>query len=43
MAVLIFWLADRYIPPFHEALKQLLPWLHQALDSVQNWLEKKQG
>jgi phage shock protein PspC (stress-responsive transcriptional regulator) len=41
MMVLIVWLADHYIPQFHEALKQLPPLLHQAIDSVQNGLEKR--
>ena len=38
--VLIVWLADRYVPQFHEVLKQLPPVLHQAVDSVQHWLER---
>jgi phage shock protein PspC (stress-responsive transcriptional regulator) len=37
---LVFWLADHYIPQFHEAMKQLPPLLHQAVDSVQCWLER---
>jgi len=41
IAILSFWLADHYIPQFHEALKQLPPLLHQAIDSVQSWLEKR--
>ena len=38
--VLIVWVADRYVPQFHEVLKQLLPLLHQAVDTVQKWLER---
>lgn len=41
IAVLVFWLADHYIPQFHEALKQLPPLLHQAVDSIQSWLDKR--
>lgn len=41
IAVLSFWLADHYIPQFHEALKQLPPLLHHGIDAVQSWLEKK--
>ncbi len=38
---LIVWLADRYVPGCHEALKQLPPLLHRAVDSIQLWLERK--
>ena len=38
--VLSLWFADRYIPQFHEVLKQLPPLLHQAVDSVQRWLDR---
>ncbi len=38
--VLVVWLADRYLPQVHEALKQLPPLLQQALDSVQRWLDR---
>ncbi len=41
MIVLMVWLADHYIPQFHEALKQLPPLLHRAIDSLQGWLEKR--
>ena len=39
LAVLI-WCLDQYVPQFHEALKQLPPWLHQGVDSIQHWLER---
>lgn len=39
--ILAVWLLDRYVPQFHELLKQALPVLHQALDSAQGWLEKQ--
>ena len=39
--VLVVWLADRFIPQFHEALKHLPALLHQAIDSLQQWLEKR--
>ncbi|MCF7688847.1 MAG: PspC domain-containing protein [Cephaloticoccus sp.] len=35
--VLAVWLADHYIPEFHEWLQQLGPVLHHALDSVKAW------
>lgn len=38
--VALIWLADHYVPQFHEALKQLPPLLHQAIDSVQKWLDR---
>ena len=39
--VLVVWLADRYSPHFHEALKELPPLLHRGVDAVQGWLEKR--
>jgi len=36
----VIWLGDHYVPQFHEALKQLPPLLHQAVDAVQKWLER---
>lgn len=38
---LIIWLADRYVPGCHEALKQLPALLHRGVDSVQQWLERQ--
>ena len=38
--VAVIWLADHYVPQFHEALKPLPPLLHQAVDAVQRWLER---
>jgi hypothetical protein len=42
IAVLVLgvWFADHSIPQFHEALKQVPPLLHQAVDSVQRWLDR---
>lgn len=36
----LLWLADRYVPGFHEVMKQIPPLLHQAIDSFQHWLER---
>ena len=38
--VVLVWVADHYMPQIHESLKQLLPLLHQALDSFQRWLDR---
>ena len=38
---LVVWLADRYVPGCHEALIQLPPLLHRAVDAIQQWLERK--
>ena len=38
--VVAIWCLDRYVPGFHEGLKQIPPLLHQAVDSVQNWLDR---
>ena len=35
--VLLIWLADRYVPHAHEALQQLPPAIHQAVDTVKQW------
>jgi len=40
VAAVALWLAVRYIPHVHEALKQVPPLLHQAIDAGQRWLEK---
>lgn len=40
LAILI-WLADRYIPHFHEALMNLPAALHQAADNVKEWWSRK--
>lgn len=37
LLVICIWLADHYIPQFHEWLQQLGPVLHHALDSVKDW------
>lgn len=39
--VLLVWLADRYVPQAHEALQNLPPVLHHAIDSVQQWWDKR--
>lgn len=39
--VLTLWLLDRYVPAFHEVLKTVPPVLHQAVDSVQQWLDRR--
>ena len=38
--VVIVWLLDHYVPQFHEAVQQIPPLLHQAIDTVQHWLER---
>ncbi len=37
--VALVWLANHFSPEFHNALKQVPPLLHQAIDDVQRWLE----
>jgi phage shock protein PspC (stress-responsive transcriptional regulator) len=39
--VMIIWLADHYVPRFHEMLLNLPPVIHQFMDSVQAWWDKK--
>jgi phage shock protein PspC (stress-responsive transcriptional regulator) len=38
--VLVVWLANRHVPRFHEALQNLRPACHQALDSLRQVLDK---
>jgi len=38
---LVILLADRYLPQAHEALKNLPPVIHEAVDSVQRWWDKR--
>ena len=39
--VLLVWLADHYVPSVHEALQNLPPVLHRAIDAVQQWWDKR--
>ncbi len=38
--VMAVWLADHYVPRFHEMLQNLPPVIHQFVDSVQAWWDK---
>ncbi|MEO6995993.1 MAG: PspC domain-containing protein [Lacunisphaera sp.] len=38
--VLVVWFANQHFPQFHEALKQVPPLMHQAVDSVQHSLDQ---
>lgn len=35
--ILLVWLADRYVPHAHEALRNLPPVIHHAVDTVKQW------
>jgi phage shock protein PspC (stress-responsive transcriptional regulator) len=35
--ILLVWLADRYLPHAHEALRNLPPVIHHAVDNVKQW------
>jgi phage shock protein PspC (stress-responsive transcriptional regulator) len=35
--VLLFWLAGHHLPQLHDAVKNLPPTIHQAVDAVRNW------
>jgi len=35
--VLVIWLADRHVPEVHQALENLPPVIHHAVDSVKQW------
>jgi hypothetical protein len=37
LAVLVVWLANRYIPGVHEGLEQLRPHLRHAVESFRQW------
>ncbi len=39
--VLLIWLADHYVPQFHEALKNLPAVMHHAVDTVEQWWTKR--
>ena len=39
--VLMVWLADRYVPEVHEAIKQLPAYLHRAVDTVAAWFARQ--
>jgi phage shock protein PspC (stress-responsive transcriptional regulator) len=39
--VAVVCLADRHMPQVHEALKNLPPVIHEAVDSVQRWWDKR--
>ena len=38
---LVVWMADRFIPQFHDVMKQMPALLHHAIDSFQHWVEKR--
>lgn len=39
--ILLVWTADRYVPGAHDALQQVPPALHHALDSLRTWWAKR--
>jgi phage shock protein PspC (stress-responsive transcriptional regulator) len=39
---LLLWLADRYVPHFHEALMHLPQWIQSFVDSVKDWWAHRQ-
>ena len=39
--IMAVWLADHYVPRFHELLQNLPPVLHEFVDSVQAWWNKR--
>jgi len=39
--VLLVWVADRHVPEFHQALYNLPPMIHQAVDSVRQWWDQR--